>query len=171
MTTSKGRRAKLPPMSHPRALLWKTGRPLLRLYWRLRRPLTAGVRGMVFDGEGRVLLIRHTYIPGWYLPGGGVERGETMLTSLRRELDEEAGVIVTGEARLAGLYANFREFKSDHVALYVVAHGSYEMVPRRSPEIAESGFFSPGSLPEATSASTRARIAEVMEGRVPVELW
>ncbi|MDP1628911.1 MAG: NUDIX domain-containing protein [Parvibaculum sp.] len=158
-------------MPHPRALLWMTVRPLLRLYWRLRRPLTAGVRGMVFDAEGRVLLIRHTYIPGWYLPGGGVERGETMLTSLRRELDEEVGVILRGEVRLAGLYANFREFKSDHVALYVVAYGTYERVPRRSPEIAESGFFAAGALPEGTSASTRARILEVTEGLNAPDLW
>lgn len=158
-------------MPHHRALVWKIARPLVRLYWRLRRPLTAGVRGMVFDGKGRVLLVRHTYIPGWYLPGGGVERGETMLTSLRRELEEEVGVMLVGEARLHGLYANFREFKSDHVALYVVAEGAYERRPRRSPEIAESGFFAPHALPEGITASTRQRIFEVMEERAPSELW
>jgi 8-oxo-dGTP pyrophosphatase MutT (NUDIX family) len=158
-------------MPHPRAIIWKIGRPLLRLYWRVSRPLTAGVRGMVFDGEGRVLLVRHTYIPGWYLPGGGVERGETMALSLRRELEEEAGVTLTGEARLYGIYANFREFKSDHVALYVVAHGDYGHEPRRSPEIAESGFFALDALPEGITLSTARRIAEVCEGRPPDELW
>ncbi|MEP2830369.1 NUDIX domain-containing protein [Parvibaculum sp.] len=158
-------------MLHPSAIIWKIGRPLLRLYWRVSRPLTAGVRGMVFDERGHVLLVRHTYIPGWYLPGGGVERGETMLTSLRRELEEEAGVMLTGEARLHGLYANFREFKSDHVALYVVAHGDYEHEPRRSLEIAESGFYAPDALPEGITPSTARRIAEVCEGHRPDELW
>lgn len=158
-------------MPHHRALIWKILRPLARLYWRLRRPLTAGVRGMVFDGEGRVLLVRHTYIPGWYLPGGGVERGETMQTSLRRELEEEVGVMLTGEVRLYGLYANFREFKSDHVALYVVAHGAYEHRPRRSAEIAESAFFAANALPEGVTPSTARRIAEVAEGNAPDELW
>jgi len=158
-------------MSNFRAVLWKVTRPLARLYWRVRRPLTAGVRGMVFDGEGRVLLVRHTYLAGWYLPGGGVERGETMLTSLRRELDEEVGVLLHGEARLAGLYANFREFKSDHVALYVLNQNAYERVPRRCAEIAEAAFFAPDALPEGISASTRRRIAEVVEGRTPDELW
>jgi 8-oxo-dGTP pyrophosphatase MutT (NUDIX family) len=158
-------------MPHHRALVWKIARPLVRLYWRLRRPLTAGVRGMVFNEKGRVLLVRHTYIPGWYLPGGGVERGETMLTSLRRELEEEVGVMLTGEARLHGLYANFREFKSDHVALYVVADGDYEHRPRRSPEIAESAFFAPNALPEGITGSTARRIEEVVRGIAPDELW
>jgi 8-oxo-dGTP pyrophosphatase MutT (NUDIX family) len=154
-----------------RVLLWKIARPLARLYWRIRRPLTAGVRAMVFDREGRVLLVRHTYIAGWYLPGGGVDRGETMLTSLKRELDEEVGVLIRGEPKLAGLYANFREFKSDHVALYVLDHGTYEHVPRKSAEIAEAGFFAPGELPGDISASTRRRIVEVIEGHGPDELW
>ncbi len=158
-------------MPHHRALLWKIARPVLRLYWRVRRPLTAGVRGLVFDERGHVLLVRHTYIPGWYLPGGGVERGETMLTSLRRELEEEVGVRLTGEARLMGLYANFREFKSDHVALYVVRHGDYEHEPRRSPEIAESGFFPPQALPEGITPSTARRIAEAAGEMAPDELW
>ena len=158
-------------MLNHRAIIWKIGRPLLRLYWRVSRPLTAGVRGMVFDGDGRVLLVRHTYIPGWYLPGGGVERGETMAGSLRRELEEEAGVTLTGEARLHGVYANFREFKSDHVALYVVSPGTYEREVRRSLEIAEYGFFPPDALPEGTSGATRARIEEISKGLTPPAMW
>lgn len=94
-----------------------------------------------------------------------------MLASLRRELDEEVGVLVRDTPRLAGLYANFREFKSDHVALYVLDHAAYEQVPRRSPEIAEAGFFAPDDLPAGISASTRRRIAEIVEGRAPDELW
>lgn len=158
-------------MPNPKILIWNIVRPVLRLYWRVRRPLTAGVRGLVFDAEGRVLLVRHTYIHGWYLPGGGVERGETMLTSLRRELEEEVGVRLTGEARLIGLYANFREFKSDHVALYAIPHGAYAHAPRRSPEIAESGFFPPDALPDGVTNSTARRIAEAVQGLAPDELW
>lgn len=158
-------------MLHHRALLWKIARPVLRLYWRIRRPLTAGVRGIVFDAEGRVLLIRHTYVAGWYLPGGGVERGETMLTALRRELEEEVGVTLTGEVRLIGLYANFREFKSDHVALYAVADGTYDHAPRRSPEIAESGFFPLSALPDGVTPSTHRRIAEATGKLAPDQFW
>lgn len=157
----------------PRSLL-KLLMPMARIYWRFTRPLTMGARGLVRDAEGRVLLVRHTYTPGWYLPGGGVDRGETLQAAVIREIDEEAGVIVASDAekpRLVGVYANFREFKSDHIALFVVGPGSYERVSRKSLEIAETGFFSPDALPEGTTTATRARIREVMQGLAPPEYW
>lgn len=130
-----------------------------------------GVRAAVFDEQGAVLLVRHSYMRGWYLPGGGVERGETTLQSVTRELDEEAGILLRELPRLFGLYANFREFKSDHVALYVVAPGTYEREERRSLEIAEYGFFPPDALPEGTSGATRARIEEISKGLTPPAMW
>lgn len=63
---------------------------LFHWYFLLQRPMTLGVRGLVYDRTGNaVFLIRHTYVPGWQLPGGGVETGETMLQALERELGEE----------------------------------------------------------------------------------
>ncbi len=52
---------------------------LLHLYFRLTRSITFGVRAAVLTEAGEVFLIRHTYVPGWQLPGGGVEVGETAL--------------------------------------------------------------------------------------------
>ncbi len=153
------------------SVLWIVLRPLARLYWRVTRPLTMGVRGLVRDAEGRVLLVRHSYTPGWYLPGGGVERSETVLTSLKRELDEEVGVMLRAEPKFVGLYANFREFKSDHVALFLIEAGSYEKEPRPNFEIAEAGFFALDALPADTTRGTRARLMEIAEGVPPPELW
>jgi 8-oxo-dGTP pyrophosphatase MutT (NUDIX family) len=133
--------------------------------------MTVGVRGLVRDEGGRVLLVRHSYVDGWYLPGGGVERAETAFVAITRELDEEAGIILKRPPKLVGLYANFREFKSDHVALFLVEPGSYERVARRSFEIAEYDFFAPDALPEGTTPGTRARIRELANGLPQPELW
>jgi 8-oxo-dGTP pyrophosphatase MutT (NUDIX family) len=158
-------------MSRIVRIFWKFLRPFAHFYWRLTRSLTVGVRGLVRDEAGRVLLVRHSYAAGWYFPGGGVERGETTLTALTRELDEEAGVILTGTPRFVGLYANFREFKSDHVAFYVIEAGQYELVERSSFEIAEYRFFALDALPDETTRATRARLVELEQDAPSPELW
>ena len=158
-------------MANLPAPLWKIIRPLTRIYYRLSRPLTVGVRGLVRDEQGHVLLVRHSYVDGWYMPGGGVERSETVMAALTRELDEETGILLKGRPRFVGLYANFREFKSDHVALFLVEHGSYDRVDRTSLEIAEYDFFPPHALPEGTTPGTRARIREVLQGEDAPDLW
>lgn len=132
-------------------------------WFRLRRSLTLGVRGVVTDADGRVLLLRHTYTPGWHFPGGGVERNESCVYALTRELEEEAGVRPRGAPILFGVYANHAFFPNDHVLVYRVAE--WEAVPATSvDEIAEFAFFDPLNPPEATSPGTRRRLAELFAG-------
>ena len=142
------------------------------IYFVLRRPMTLGVRGMVLnEAEGTVFLVRHTYVPGWYLPGGGVERGETLMQALVKELREEGNIELTGAPALFGVYYNYRASIRDHVTLFVVRH--FKQTAPRLPdkEIAECGFFPLDALPEGTTASTRRRIAEVLEGKAAEEDW
>jgi hypothetical protein len=64
-----------------------SARGLFHTWFLLRRPMTLGARGIVFDrAANSVFLIEHTYVPGWQLPGGGVETGETIGLALEREL-------------------------------------------------------------------------------------
>ncbi len=149
--------------------LYPFARFVLRVYWRFSRPLTAGARVLVIDEKDRVLLVRHTYMPGWYLPGGGVDGGETMRAAAERELWEEVGVTPQAELEFFGLYANFAEFKSDHVSLFVLRAFDIQEQPNR--EIAEFGFFAQAALPAETSRATRVRIREVMEGLAPPDHW
>jgi 8-oxo-dGTP pyrophosphatase MutT (NUDIX family) len=154
-----------------RKLLFKYGsRLILHPWFRLSRGLTLGVRGLVRDEHGRILLIRHSYAPGWQLPGGGVERGETTEGALIRELREEAGVIATGRPRLFGLYCNEAQFRGDHVVVYTLNEFSLEPFVATA-EILEARFFAPGDLPAETSGGTLRRIAEIIAGSAPAPHW
>src|SRR5215216_6794539 len=77
---------------------------LLHYYWSFSRRMTLGVRGLVINAAGEVLLIQHSYVAGWHLPGGGVETGETLRDALARELSEEGGIVLTGEPALFAVY-------------------------------------------------------------------
>ncbi len=147
-------------------------RRLTQRIFRLTRALTLGVRGMVFDEQGRVLLVRHTYQPGWMLPGGGVEFRDSAEGALRHELLDEAGIEVIERPQLFGIYDNRAIFPGDHVLLYVLRPGQYVRHPwQPNAEIAELGFFAPGALPGETTAGTRRRISEVLEGKPPSVQW
>lgn len=137
----------------------------------LTRGMTLGVRGACFDGEGRVFLVRHSYMPGWYLPGGGVERHETALQALSRELDEEGGIRLDAEPVLFGAYYNRRRGR-DHVLVYVSRRFSRPSPPTYpNREIAEAAFFDPADLPEAATPATRRRLQEILGGGERDPFW
>lgn len=137
---------------------------------RLIRPVTLGVRMMILDGD-RVCLVRHGYRPGWFLPGGGVARDETLEQAAVREAWEEAAIEVLGNSRFVGIYANLTREKSDHVALFLAERWRPVAGGVWSAEIAECAFFAIDSLPEDTSAATRRRLAEVIHGHPPIPDW
>jgi 8-oxo-dGTP pyrophosphatase MutT (NUDIX family) len=146
-------------------------RRVMHLYWRFSRAATLGARAIVIDGSGRIFLIRHSYVEGWHLPGGGVETGETFLGALTRELAEEGNIVMTAPPVLHGIFFNKRASSRDHVALFVVREFRQDGPPVPNHEIVEHGFFSPDALPEGVTRGTRARIAEVL-GRASIsELW
>jgi 8-oxo-dGTP pyrophosphatase MutT (NUDIX family) len=146
-------------------------RRVLHIYWRYSRGFTLGVRGLVFDPQGRVFLIKHSYVTGWHLPGGGVEPGETLGAALERELREEGNIELLEPPALYAIYWNRRIAWRDHVALYVVRAFRQSTPPQPNSEIIAHGFFAPDAFPDGTTASTRARVAEVLDGRAAAEIW
>jgi ADP-ribose pyrophosphatase YjhB (NUDIX family) len=144
---------------------------LLQRYWRFSRGLTLGAQAAVIDPQDRILLIRHTYQAGWRFPGGGVELNETVEAALTRELDEEAGVALTGKPELFGVYANFRTFPNDHIALFVVRSWKQVRAPQPNYEIAEHCTFARDALPADINASTARRIGEIFEGGPRDAMW
>ncbi len=145
---------------------------LFHTYFLLRRPMTLGARGVILDEAARsVFLIRHTYVPGWQFPGGGVETGHTIEHTLAKELMEEGNIELTARPQLFAIYHNAHASKRDHVALYVCR--SFRQTAPRLPdrEIAETGFFRLDALPEGTTAATRRRLAEILDGAVISLTW
>lgn len=154
----------------PRSLRRFAGRAL-HLYFRLRRGMTLGVRAAVLNEAGDVLLVRHTYTPGWHLPGGGVEPDETLHDALAKELREEANIALTAPALLHGVFLNRHVSDRDHVAVFVVRAFTQSAPKQPDREIAEAHFFPLSALPETTTPGTRRRLAEIVEGTALPTEW
>jgi ADP-ribose pyrophosphatase YjhB (NUDIX family) len=146
-------------------------RRIFHLYWRFARGMTLGVRAVVLDGDNRVFLVKHSYVSGWHLPGGGVEVGETLVDALRRELAEEGRIELAGEPVLHGLFFNSHVSPRDHVAVYLVRQFRQDRLPEPNREIVACGFFAAGKLPADTTPGTRLRISEVLDGKAPIATW
>lgn len=136
---------------------------MFHTWFLFRRGMSLGVRIIARDGQGRVFLVRHTYLPGWHLPGGGIEPGQTAREAVAMELREEGNLELLAEPRLLGVFLNRTGIGRDHVMLFLAeARQTAPRMPDR--EIAESGFFDPDALPEGTTAATRRRLQEWREG-------
>lgn len=129
-----------------------------RFYWWAMRPATRGVRAILVNPDGKILLLRHGYSEGWYLPGGANKRGETDEASLHRELREELGITQFADVTKLGEYLNQYEYKNDTITVFVIK--TFVLAPRRHFEVERWGFFDPSNLPDDTSPGTRRRIEE-----------
>jgi len=142
--------------------------PLVKLRTQLRG-ISLGVRACVRDERGQLLLIRHSYLPGWHFPGGGVEFGETAVEALQRELAEEGGVSVIAEPRLVGLFRNPEWTAGDHVAFFQVERWA-PCATQWGVEIDAAAFFAEHALPADAHPSVRRRLAEAA-GTPQSSIW
>lgn len=133
--------------------------------------MTLGVRVLLENEKGEVLLVRHTYVEGWYLPGGGVETGQTMVETAIKEVREEVGLEIISEPKLLGMYKNNSASKRDHVALYKVDEWREADVFKPNREIAEIGFFALDALPKDITKGNLRRIREVYFDEAISQYW
>lgn len=161
------KQAKVKTLGLLRVLFSRT----LHTYFLLRRGLTLGVRAIVRSDDGKFLLVRHTYTPGWHFPGGGVEKGQTAEQALSDELRQETGLQIIGKPIMHGLFYNNNVSKRDHVLVYhCEVHGGLKAKPK-SLEIAEIGYFSFEDLPPDTDTGSVRRIQEIVLGQDITERW
>lgn len=135
---------------------YRLAHALRKRWWRLRRPRLTGCRVLAFDGEGRVLLVRHSYGSGnWMAPGGGVRRGEDPLHAAARELAEE-----TGCGLADGWYVALLEERG-HGAInvvHVLAGRALGTPVADKREIVDAAFFAPDALPTPMAALMRREL-------------
>jgi len=130
------------------------------MYCFIFRPIRTGVRVMMIQ-NGKVQLVRQTYMPGWFMPGGGLKRGETLEQAARREAFEETGAEL-GNLQLMGGYTNFTEWKTDHNIVFTCT--DYRISGKPDSEIAEVRAFPLNELPEGLWPGHRRRLEEYRAG-------
>jgi ADP-ribose pyrophosphatase YjhB (NUDIX family) len=134
--------------------------------------MTMGARAIVENADGKVLLVRHTYTKGLYLPGGGVEHGETVQDTMRKELREEAGLELAEPAQQGRVYSNHRIMRNDHVVLFRVSAKSWTQTGTpNGREIAEIIWCDPLAPPEDATPATKRRLAEAFNNAEISDYW
>jgi 8-oxo-dGTP pyrophosphatase MutT (NUDIX family) len=132
-------------------------------------PVAYGAHAMIEDGEGRLLLVRHTYMPGWFFPGGGVNRGEPACDAVRRELEEEIGLERFEACELFGLYTRKHVWATNVIALFHIRGAIFDFKPNL--EIAEAKFFPLNAPPKGTGPGPLRRFEERATGKEKSAYW
>ena len=135
------------------------------------RPMTLGVRAIALDFEDRVLLVRHTYVEGWWLPGGGVEAGQTSADALQRESREEANCVLAEPPTLLSVHLNRIASRRDHVMVYVCRNVSQSEPKKADLEVTHAEFFALDNLPSDINPASGRRLREFLEGSPPDPYW
>lgn len=131
-----------------------------RRWWRLTGVTVKGCRVVVLDGEGRVLLIRHSYGSGhWMLPGGGIKRGEAPVTAAAREVREEAGIALVDPVAIGTASETLGGVR--HEVRLIAGWTSAGPIPDGR-EVIEAKFHAVGNLPPHTAG----RLPDLLSGYV-----
>ncbi|HVU21174.1 MAG TPA: NUDIX domain-containing protein [Rhizomicrobium sp.] len=110
------------------------------------------------ERDGKILLARHSYVSGWLLPGGGVNRGEAAEHAVIREMKEEIGLISSAPPELFGLYSRKAGWTTNVIVLYRLRDAQFTFVPNA--EIREVQFVDPTAPPDGTPRSVATRLRE-----------
>ena len=148
---------------------------MIKIYWKIKNIIyalfskrTMGARALVLR-DNSILLVKHTYMPGWYTIGGGIESGETGLQVLRRELQEEVGITLRELPSILGFYHNYTQKRDDYVITYICKE--FEKQDVFSKEILKEKWFSLDDLPSDISPATKRRIEEYLGHRSLSDKW
>jgi 8-oxo-dGTP pyrophosphatase MutT (NUDIX family) len=129
---------------------------------------TIGARILLIR-DNKILLVKHTYQEGWYTIGGGVERGESPLNAIHRELKEEVGITLENPPTLFSIYYSRLEKRDDYVVLYIASDYTQEDI--YSNEILDKQWFDLDDLPAEITPGTKRRIEEYRGRKTISDIW
>lgn len=135
----------------------------------LLSPVAFGVSAVAQDKQGRVLLVRHRYMSGWQLPGGGVGRNEPPAEAIIRELKEEVGLAAYDAPEFSGLFTRKAGIATNVIALFRIRNVQIDFRPNW--EIKEVLFADPAAPPADATPATLRRLAELVNGTTPSPYW
>lgn len=138
---------------------------LLHKYFLISRPLTLGVRCVILNHQQQVLLVKHTYISGWHLPGGGLNPGESAQNAISREVEEETGLILEDEPKCLGIFHNSETTNRDHIIIFLSQTSQDLRRFNNSIEIKEAKFFNYFDLPKDLDLTASKLIMTAMHNR------
>jgi 8-oxo-dGTP diphosphatase len=130
---------------------WVVSSAMLLWRWRQAR-FSAGVAGVVFNTEGKVLLVEHVFHPlaPWGLPGGWVDRRESPAEAIQREMREELALeVAVGAILLCEL-----DFDS-HLDLAYLCHAK-GTIGALSSELLDHGWYDCDQMPPLQKFHYRA---------------
>lgn len=131
--------------------------------------VTLGPRAIILNESNQVLLVKHTYQKHWYLPGGGLKKGESAKAAVLRELKEEIGLSTLDEPKLFGIYHHKYLGVNDYPIIYIIKN--FSRVDCHSPEIEAVKWFSYEALPNEISPGTHRRLQEYFTNSATAEKW
>ena len=151
--------------SSPKALAIRLFLRVLHFYFLISRPVTLGVRCVMLNSKKEVLLVKHTYIAGWHLPGGGVDPGESVQRALSREINEETGFSIVDSPKLIGVFHCEEITKRDHVSLFLSENFETAGTKNNSLEIKYVQLFSVDNLPSDIDENSKEWLLAALNSR------
>ncbi len=133
-----------------------------KIYCFLFRPIRMGVRVVMIEDD-KAWLVRHTYLSGWYLPGGGLKKWEALDQAAKREAREETGAEL-GKISLLGVFTSYAQWKTDHTSVFLCK--DFKFVGGSDAEIAEMRAFPIHELPEDMYYLHRNFLTKYGEGKI-----
>lgn len=136
----------------------------------LKRPVV-GIAAVARTPEGKIVLVRRADNGKWCLPGGTLEWGETLVSGLAREIDEEAGITKHSVVRVLGAWSDpMRDARFHAVTIAVLCDVDPPSKPPKNPlEILEVKAFERSELPEKLSFGMEDMLAAAETDRTVLE--